>query len=151
MRVCAILRTAAGDELRELLERGLATMPSVLEPAAAVAELEERLSDPDTALFVGPSSFLIAENNYSAFVNACTVVHFYAERAGELRELLEELIAFAHAGGLERFHGVDINGLSERAYRRLLKGLPRALRRIGTMYELRAHECSMISRQRTAA
>ena len=120
----------------ELLERGLSTMPTVVDTGAAVLELAERLKDRDVALFVEPGGFLICENNRSAFVNACGIVHFYAERAGVLAGLLDEAIAFARAGGLVKFHGVDINGLSERHYRRLLKGKPRELRKLGTMYEV---------------
>lgn len=111
-------------------------MPTVHDPAAALKELEERLADPDVALFVRIAGFLIAENNRSAFVNACTVIHFYTERLGELDPLLEECVAFGRSAGLKRFHGFDINGLTERAYRRLLKGRPRELRRLGTMYEV---------------
>jgi hypothetical protein len=123
----------------ELLERGLATMPIIDNPAAAVRELEERLADPDVALFIGAQGFgfLIAENNHSAFVNACVVIHFYSEALGELEELLRECIAFASAAGLERFQGVDINGLTLRAYRRLLRGLPKDIRILGAAYEVR--------------
>ena len=120
-----------------LLERGLSTMPTVIDPRAAVEELEDRLADTDCALFLEPDGFLIAENNRSAFVNACVVIHFYAERIGVLPELLAQCIEFARAGGLERFHGCDINGLTERAYKRLLGGVPRKIRRLGAMYELR--------------
>jgi hypothetical protein len=133
------MRVATTSGREELLERGLATMPSVGDPAAAVRELEERLADPDVGLFIGAHGFgfLIAENNRSAFVNACTVIHFYSEMLGELEELLRECIAFARAGGLERFQGVDINGLTLRAYRRLLRGLPKNIRMLGAAYEVR--------------
>jgi hypothetical protein len=129
--------TTAGRE--ELLGRGLATMPCVDDPSAAVRELEERLADKDVGLFIGQfgCGFLIAENNRSAFVNACTVIHFYSEVSDELEELLRECVAFAREGGLERFQGVDINGLSIRAYRRLLRGVPRDIRVLGAAYEVR--------------
>jgi hypothetical protein len=131
------MRASTTRGAAELLERGLATMPTVDDPREAVEELEERLADPDCALFLEAGGFLIAENNRSAFVNACVVIHFYAERLGVLPELLAQCVEFARAGGLERFHGCDVNGLSERAYRRLLRGVPRQVRRLGAMYELR--------------
>jgi hypothetical protein len=124
----------------ELLERGLATSPLIDSPLRAMTELELRLRDPDLALFVQPHSFLIAENNRSEFLRACCVIHFYAEQRGELRELLEECMMFGLGAGLSRFHGCDINELSEAGYRRLLKGMPRDLRRVGVLYQMRAPE-----------
>lgn len=132
------MRVTTVTGYRELLERGLATNPLVADPLAAIAELEERLGDPDVALFVSEGGFLIAENNRSEFLRACCVVHFYAERRGVLRELLEECIRFGRSAGLSRYHGCDINELSEAGYRRLLGGMPRELRRIGVLYEMRA-------------
>lgn len=123
---------------QDLLERGLRTNPLIDDPIAALRELEERLRDPDLALFVRPGAFLIAENNRSEFLRACCVVHFYAEQRGELRELLEECVEFGRSAGLSRYHGCDINELTEAGYRRLLKGMPRELRRVGVLYEMRA-------------
>jgi hypothetical protein len=123
--------------VRDLLLRGLATMPQVRDTSAAADELEERLADEDCALFVHGRGFLIAENNRSAFVGACVVIHFYTEQLGELPPLLEECLQFARAGGMERFQGIDINFLTPRAYRRLLGSLPSELRMLGMTYEVR--------------
>lgn len=131
------MRVTAIAGYRELLERGLLTNPSVERPAEAVSELEERVADPDCALFVEDGGFLIAENNRSEFVNACMIIHFYCERPGVLRALLEQCIEFATAGGLARFYGVDINNLTERGYRLLLCGMPRELRRLGAAYHVK--------------
>jgi hypothetical protein len=122
--------------LRDLLRRGLETAPTVRNIPEAVAELEDRLHDPDVALFIQEAGFLIAENNRSAFVNACVVIHFYAEAGDVLAGLLDECIQFAHDGGLRTFQGFDINGLSLRAYRRLLKGRARSVRALGVTYEV---------------
>lgn len=113
-------------------------MPTVRDPVAAVAELEQRLADHDTALFVRPGGFLLAENNRSAFVDACVIIHFYCERPRTLVDLLRECIRFARAAGMQRFHGVDINFLPQRGYRRLLGGLARRAVQLGVMYELEA-------------
>jgi len=130
VRATTITRATA-----ELLERGLRTCPTVRDELAAIRELEERLADPDVALLLSPHGFLIAELNRSAFVGACVVIHFYAELAGELAELLRECMAFAHAGDVWRFQGVDINGLSESAYRRLLRGVRLRIVPVGMLYE----------------
>jgi hypothetical protein len=113
-------------------------MPTCLDPRGAVAELEQRLRDDDTALFVRDGGFLIAENNRSAFVAACVIIHFYCEKPRTLVDLLRECIRFARAAGMVRFHGVDINFLPQRGYRRLLGGLARRAVQLGVMYELEA-------------
>jgi hypothetical protein len=123
------------NPVRELLRRGLSTMPTVRDLDRAIEELAVRLEDPDVALLVAGDGFVIAENNASAFVDACVVIHLYngGHEASTRRQLLDELTAFALAGGRDRIQGFDIH--RSRAYERLMRHKGWRPRILGTAYE----------------
>ena len=110
-------------------------MPSVRDVDRALDELEGRLADPEVALLVDGDGFVFAENNGSAFVGACTVIHLYngGRDAATRRRLLDELTAFALEGGYDRIQGVDIN--RSRAYERLMRHNGWRPVPVGTAYE----------------
>lgn len=109
-------------------------MPFVENPVAALSELKTRLTDSDCALLMSQRGFVIAEANRSQFVNACVVIHVYNEGRRGVKPLMRELREFADSTGMTRIHGVDINKLPSRHYRRLFD-VTGDVRLVGIAYE----------------
>lgn len=126
-------------DLHQFVLKALSTSPIIADPQAAVLELVEYIDQPAIGLFlvrdgVKFTGLALCENNFSALSPGTHVLHFYNEKDTASRKLLiQAVIAFSRAGGLNKIRGFDINNQPE-AFARLFRAAGPA-RELARIYE----------------
>lgn len=130
--------------LREFLLSALRTDPLIERPELALAELQDRVSDPTCGVYVGahekaPAALLVVDANKSEFSRAVVVIHIYnVGGTALLRDLFRAMETFKNEHGLSRVHGIDINQ-RPRAYVRLFRLGSWRPKPVGMFYQFEGH------------
>lgn len=126
-------------DLQSFVIKALASAPTMPDAHAALLELVEYIDQPAIGLFLVRQDdkfvgLALVENNFSALSPGCHVLHFYNVGGAASRKLLiQAVIAFSQAGGLNKIRGFDINNRPA-AFARLFRAAGPA-RELARIYE----------------